>query len=469
MIKNNLLIKRLSLRSALSAVVISIALSACSPADSNKAINTGDKDYETNYGLLAGKQAAVDTLVYVSSPRLNIRSQPNTDADSIVGTVDMNDVLRIVDSRSIGDQKFIAVRIVKSQSSLDKNTIYYTSMNYLNPSAVAVVKENLEAQKIFVVTNIATEKVRVYKRCEVSENCVNKIIFEQDAVVGEDNDGTKTNLGHYRVTNWEKFYESPGVYPAWYKEGYPNVPNPKSSMSSWFDSNYMPNHQGAMRGAFGWYTAKVGPNPNGQWMHGTAGWGQDKQNFILFKNSFIGAITNIFKAIRSHGCTRIDNESIAYLRTIVPVGATYVKIYAQEAYRNEKIGESKKTGTWSYILTKNQNEIADRNSVLQSGTSQSAWIEQGTLSYLQTATAVPANSRGSDVYSIGSSSFSGHFLVDEGTVVDYQHPKELQVGGYTDERLPNFMISSNNQIIIPQPAQTTVGPGQGGSGLLPGH
>ena len=469
MIKNNSLKKYSTLLSTLSAAVISITLSACTPADSNRAINTGDKDYETNYGLLTGKQANVDTLVYVSSPRLNIRSQPNTDAESIVGTVEMNDILRIMDNKSIGDQKFIAVRIVKSQSLLDKNMTYYTSMNYLNPTAVVVGKENIEAQKIFVVTNIATEKVRVYKRCEASENCVNKIIFEQDVVVGEDDDGTKTNLGHYRVTNWEKFYETPGLYPAWYKEGYPSVPGPKSSMSSWFDSSFMPSQQGAMRGAFGWYTAKIGPNPSGQWMHGTAGWGQDKQNFILFKNSFVGAITNIFKAIRSHGCTRIDNESIAYLRTIVPVGATYVKIYAQEAYRNEKIGESKKTGTWSYIMTKKQNEIAERNSVLKGGTSESAWIEQGTLSYLQTATAVAANSKGSDVYDIGSSSFNGYFIVDEGTVVDYQHPKQLQVGGYTDQRLPNFMLSNDNQIIVPTPAETNVGPSQGGKGLISGN
>lgn len=460
---------KFNMAAKLSAVVIAIALSACSPSDSNRAVNTGDADYETNYGVLSDKQAVNDAVVYVSSPRLNIRSQPNTDAESIVGSVVMNDVLRIVDNRTIGDQNFIAVRIVKSGSPLDKGTIYYTSKNFLNSTAVVVAKENLDAQKIFVVTNIATEKVRVYKRCEATENCVNKLMFEQDVVVGEDDDGTKTDVGHYRITNWEKFYETPGVYPAWYKSGYPQVPKPNSSMSSWFDRSYMPGGQGSMRGAFGWYTAKVGPNPNGQWMHGTAGWGQDKQNFILFKNSFMGAITNIFKAIRSHGCTRIDNESIAYLRNIVPVGATYIKIYAKEAYRNEKMGVSTKTGAWPYIMTKNQNETADRNSVMQNGTAESAIIEQGTLSFLETATAVSENSKGSDVYRIGSSAFNGHFIVDEGTVVNYQHPRELQVGGYTDRQLPNFMLSSNDQVYVPKPVQTSVGPGQGGKGLITGH
>ncbi len=471
MIKNYSVNMLANLKTAakLSAAVISITLSACSPSDSNKAINTGDTDYEATYGVLSDKQAVNDAVVYVSSPRLNIRSHPNTDAESVVGTVARNDMLRIVDNRAVGDQKFIAVRIVKSQSPLDKNTTYYTSKNFLNSSAVVVAKENLEAQKIFVVTNVATEKVRVYKRCEATENCVNKLIFEQDVVVGEDDDGTKTDLGHYRVSNWEKFYETPGVYPAWYKEGYPEVPRPNSSMSSWFDKEFMPGQQGQMRGAFGWYTVKVGPNPNGQWMHGTAGWGKDKQNFILFKNSFAGAITNIFKAIRSHGCTRIDNESIAFLRNIVPVGATYIKIYAKEAYRNEKIGVSTKSGAWSYIMTKKQGEVADRNSVLQNGTSESAWIEQGTLSYLQTATAVAENSRGSDVYNIGSSSFSGHFIVDEGTVINYQHPQQLHVGGYTDRQLPNFMLTNNDQIFVPNPVQQNNGTGQGGKGLVSGN
>ena len=100
MIKNNSLNMYSTLRSALSIVVISIAVSACSPTDSNRAINTGDSDFETNYGLLSGKQAAIDALVYVSSPRLNIRSQPNTDAGSIVGTVELNDILRIVPTRN---------------------------------------------------------------------------------------------------------------------------------------------------------------------------------------------------------------------------------------------------------------------------------------------------------------------------------------------------------------------------------
>lgn len=465
MIKNNSF-KRISLA---GVIALSTYISACSPTESNKAINTGDAEYETSYGLLNAKQATASVIVYVASPRLNIRSEPNTNPDSIVGTLEMNDMVQIVDGQQIGEQKFLAVRIVKSQSLLDKNTVYYTSMNYLNPTAINIPKESLAAQKIFVVSNIATEKTRVYQRCEAGENCINKLIFEQDVVNGEDDNGRKSDVGNYRVTSWEKFYETPGVYPAWYKEGYPAVPAPKSSMSAWFNKSYMPEHTGTMRGAFGWYTAKVGPNPNGQWMHGTAGWGQDKQSFILFKNSFIGAITNIFKAIRSHGCTRIDNESIAYLRNLVPVGATYIKIYAKEAYRNAKVGESKKTGSWSYILTKNQNEVADRETVLKNGTPQSAWIEQGTLSFLQTATAVPANKKGSDLYDIGDSAFKGYFIVDEGTVLDYQHPDDLSVGGYTDHTLPNFMQTNNDEIIIPEPAANNAGPNIGAGGLIPGH
>ena len=432
--------------------------------------HTGDNQYERPQNLLSPSQANIDAYVYVASPRLNIRSEPNLNPTSIVGTLELNDVVQITDNQPIGESNFLAIRIIKSRSLLDKNKVYYASLNYLSPVPVAIAPLNspsgLPSEKIFVVVNIATEKIRVYQPCQASENCINKLLFEQDVVNGEDDDGRQTSVGHYRLTNWEKFYETPGVYPAWYKADYPELPPPGAPLFDWFSSSFMPNNQGEMRGAFGWYTAKVGPNPNGQWLHGTAGWGQDKQRFILFKNTLIGGVTNLFSAIRSHGCTRIDNESIAYLRSLLPIGTTYLKIYAKEAYRDAKNYTPKKikiTEPWSYILTKKINETAAKDSVLKNKTSESEWIEQGTLSVLKTPTAVSINSSSSNLYKIPNSSFKGYFIVDEGTLLDYQHPKELSIGGYSDHTLPNFIQSTDKNITIP------LNFGQGDNSVFPGH
>jgi hypothetical protein len=296
------------------------------------------------------------------------------------------------------------------------------------------------------VTNIATERLRVYERCLPGEGCVNRMILEAGVVNGEAKDGTHTDVGFYQVSSWTKFYETP-AYPAWYKPGYPDVPAP-DSRTAWIQSAYMPNGKGDMRGAFGWYTAKVAPNPNAQWTHGTAGWGADKTAFITFKDSFWGKVVNIFTSIRSHGCTRTDNESIAYLRQLIAVGTPLVKIYAKEGYRDESRSHYNKTpGRWEYILTKNghqqvnNHQVADRQVVLSQGTPQSEWLDQGVYSVDQYPDA-----ESGDLYDVGSSEMQGTFLVDEGTLLNYRHPAGIGRGGYSDQVAPPYMFTTNAAI-----------------------
>jgi hypothetical protein len=49
-------------------------------------------------------------------------------------------------------------------------------------------------------------------------------------------------LGSYRLTGWAKFYQdSEGHYPAWYKDGYPDLPKiGENTWRDWFDKDYMP-------------------------------------------------------------------------------------------------------------------------------------------------------------------------------------------------------------------------------------
>jgi hypothetical protein len=430
----------------------------------SNADHTGDETLP-NYSSITPKDLKAGMTAYVATDRMNLRSSAEVKDDNIIGNLDINDKVQVV-SPAIINKQFVAVKVLQSRllsQQLDASQTYYAAAKLLNNKPILNADATpAVANKLFVVTNVATEKVRVYRQCEPSEGCVNKMIFEQDVVNGEDKDGTMTDVGHYRIVSWDKFYETPGVYPSWYKPGYPDVPAPGASMSSWLDAKVMPNGQGAMRGAFGWYTLKVGPNPNGQWMHGTAGWGKDKKKFIMFKETLRGAIASLFASIRSHGCTRIDNESIAYLRSLLPIGTTYVKIYAKEGYRDaSRRGYSQQPQQWPYIMTKNgggklnNHQLADKEKVLAEGTPQSEWIEQGVYSVDQYPDAVAFDSRqqrakGGDLYKIGGNNFKGVFLVDEGTVVDYQHPSQLGVGGYPDRKLPNVMYSNDRNYTVPE-------------------
>jgi hypothetical protein len=415
---------------------------------------------------------------YVSADRLRVRTSPEVNASNIAGVLEINDQVEITNAQPQGQAGFVEIRVIQTRGTAPKGQKLYTSLQHLSSQRVQVdpaattsipaapgapaqasAQPAAPANRLFVITNVATEKLRVYQRCLPTEGCVNRMLAEFDVVNGQDDDGTRTDVGHYRITSWEKFYESPAhIYPAWYKPGYPPVPAP-GNRRAWFESAYMPNGVGKMRGAFGWYTAKIGPNPNGQWTHGTGGWGADKKSFIDFKDSFWGGIVGLFTSIRSKGCTRVDNESIAYLRSLLPVGTPLIKIYAKEGYRDaNRSGYSRQPTSWSYILTTvghqrtNNHQLADRQTVLSQGTPRSQWIEEGTLAVDQypDAVAFSGGKRGGDLYDLGERAFRGHFIVDEGTVMNYSHPSSISRGGFSDGQLPSFAVSSNSQISVPR-------------------
>lgn len=461
-------------QTALLALTIASLSVACSKSDLTPsdiaAPNTGYEVTETQVGIVPPAEVKETKRFYISAESIRVRTSADTDtADNIVGRLYINDQVEVVDATPIGKDALVKVRVISSTSQIPGGKELFVSSKYFNaePKKVDPVATSIQApaqdtptvlgqkpaktNRLFVVTNIATEKLRVYERCLPGEGCVNRMILETDVVNGEDDDGTRTNVGFFQVQYWVKFYEvyraGAYTYPAWYKPGYPAVPEP-GNRTAWFDSQYMPNGKGDMRGAFGWYTSFVGPNADGQWTHGTAGWGKDKKDFILFKESFWGKLVNLFTSIRSHGCTRVDNESIAYLRSLVPVGTPLIKIYAREAYRDQtRAMYPKNAGRWEYILTKNgyqaknNHQLADKATVLAQGTPQSDWLDQGVY----TVDQMPDVAEG-DLYKLGSSAFQGHFIVDEGTVYNYRHPSGIKRGGYSDQLVPPYMVTSNGDI-----------------------
>jgi hypothetical protein len=222
-----------------------------------------------------------------------------------------------------------------------------------------------------------------------------------------------------------------------------------------------------MYGAFGWYAARLSPQDesgvNYQWMHGTIGWGVDQATSIEVTR---GALINMFSNPGSHGCTRLENRSIAFLRSLLPPGTDVYRVYARESTRERELvaGVFKKSitplpryadkygvpGSWQYILLtdgaqKSNGLPADAETVRASGIAivqGQNFLEEGTFLYDQYPNAVSpdynyaaSSGKTGDRYQIDSGSpndathFRGFFLVDEGRFVDYQHPDAQAVGG----------------------------------------
>lgn len=438
----------------LSIVLAASVLAACSP---NASTPSGDAvvslEGEGDFGALRASQISAGMDAYVSGDKVNVRTSPQVAEGNLIGALTANDRVQIVDPSLIGSEEFIAVRIIRSSNpSLPTDRTVYVTTKYLDASPSSLYPTNDEwTKRNFVVTNIATEMIRVYRPCEPGEGCINRMIMEVKGTNGEQgrNGEFRTDAGSFKILQWVKFYEVPGQYPAWYKPGYPNVPAPRSSRTSWISDRYKPPGFTSGRGAFGWYTAKIDPigSSNGQWFHGTMGWGADKRSFVDFKESFFGGIAGFFGAfIRSHGCTSMDNESIALMRELLPVGAAYYKIYAREAVRNPlKYGYSQEPGRFDYILTTNghqkingKHELPARDKVIAAGTPREQWLEEGTYMVDQYP-----NARTGDLYKYRD--FQGMYVVDEGTLVDYQHPRAIRVGGYKNadgsSKFPASMIS----------------------------
>jgi hypothetical protein len=433
----------------------------------------------------AGPVLTVDANVFfVSLNGLRVRSTPE-DTGKTMGLLSLNEKVRIV-SPELLNGKYVQVEIIKTVNAMQPSEKYYVVREYL---AEKIVDYKEFTGKYFVVLNVATETLRIYERQCLDNSCPSKMIMETEVVVGEDQDLPKEEkgkgrsiLGSYRVTGWAKFYQDPAAhYPAWYREGYPDLPEVGAGFNKWLKNKYMPLNaagktDGKMRGAFGWYAAFVAPNPYGQWTHGTIGWGEDHDDYVKKTKKLI---TNIISNPRSSGCTRNNNEAIAFIRQLVETGTPIVKVYAREALLDPSLSaypEAEKS--WQYILTKTAGEKSDRAEVLKSLKVTDAevdafWaakrnggqlildpksplqkiLEVGTYTLDTQPTVIdytPGEKLGKiersvgrkgNVYGVKSKDMStGVFYVDAGYLAGYTHPKAiLDSSGFEDEVTPPWM------------------------------
>ncbi len=388
--------------------------------------------------------------------------------------------------------------LVKVNYSKDR---YMTNKTVLvNLDGLSVYDDHKEFDAdVFVVQNIATEKLRVYQRVCKDNSCPPKIILETDFVAGfkkgDDNFSYRTRVGSYRVFEWHKFYQDKngGHYPSWYDPSFPSVPDQDESWSKWFKDDVMPwkSDGSMMRGAFGWYTALVEPNSNEQWTHGTIGWGESSEKNIRTAKgeSFGGVLASFFTSLRSSGCSRVSNKAIAFLRHMLPIGTPILKVYALEKYQDEdsmkKTYDKDAKFTWDYALTTDGVRAtnkgatsAHKNFVESRGLRSDEILEEGTFEFSNYPHVVqPRGGKStqcdesdsdklilseadrkskkdvliSDVrkikdkecnlYKIPADAFKGVFYVDTGLFDGYDHPKAEGIikGGFNSEFLPKYV------------------------------
>lgn len=426
---------------------------------------------------------------FIALNGLRVRSTPE-DSGKTMGILSLNEKVRIV-SPELLNGKYVQVEIIETVNKFLPSEKYYVVQEYLSSK---IIDYKDFSGKYFVVVNVATETLRLYERQCLDNTCPNKMLMETEVVVGEDRDHPiaekgkgRSIVGSYRVTGWAKFYQdAEGHYPAWYKDGYPMPPEiGDNGWRDWFKNKYMPEDlngekHGSMRGAFGWYTAFVAPNPYGQWTHGTIGWGENKDEFIKKTKKFVA---NVVSNPRSSGCTRNNNEAIAFIREMVETGTPIIKIYAKESLLDQTLTNyPEETQPWQYILTKKSGERSGRASVLKSlGVSGSEadmyWnakrnggemiidpasslnqiLEVGTYNLDSRPTVIdytPGENMGKikrsvgrkgNVYGVKSKDMSsGVFYIDAGFLSEYHHPKAIvEVSGFEDEETPPWMDIKN--------------------------
>lgn len=393
---------------------------------------------------------------FVIPDRLRGRDNPDQNPDDSQVILDRNDRVVIVDSTPRGSECLIQIRTVQTNDPNARDRTVWVPCDRISPTPVQPTREQRAADRYFMIQNIATEKVRIYERCTSGPGCAHRLVMETDMVAGRDD--SPTILGSFRVTSWFKFYEDhQGNYPSWYNPSYPALPPPGSDLLAWTSRSLLPNGRGLGRGKFGWYTAHVGPDARAQWTHGTIGWGADGSKFITRISNAEAA--ELDSDPRSAGCTRIENQAIAFAREILPAGSKIIKVYAKEAYRNpaRPSYQGLTPVKYDWILTKEgvdvDGPLSSRASVLARGVPESEYLEQGSYVLDQMPDAVPfRDGRGEqfgNLYGLPESSLRGYYLVDEGRFVGYRHPRELPIGGHRERRLPPLMLSNDSNLSLP--------------------
>ena len=377
---------------------------------------------------------------YVRPGRICARKTPDETCEQTDTIIEQNDEITVVDPTPKGDQGLIEVEVTDKDKPDAPLGPIYIPPQYISKEPVSPPREEADADRYFVVQNIATEKLRVYENCG-GRSCAHRLVLETDMVVGQNEKHRRSLLGSYRITKWFKFYEDyDNEYPSWFNPTYPAIPRAGADLKDWTKKDLLPRSSASVRGAFGWYTAFIGPNADEQWTHGTWGWGADGDKFIQALRS---SPLDQNSLLASHGCSRVENQAIAYMREILPPGTKLIKIYAREAKLKDVVG---KQTQWPWTLTKSDVDKENGSSAHPSFTEdESEVLESGVYNVNSQPTVVALTvggdpHRNGNSYEIPLSSFQGRFLIDQGRLEDYRHPKNLEVGGHADKTLPSVVL-----------------------------
>lgn len=288
---------------------------------------------------------------------------------------------------------------------------------------------NVFAKEYWIVQNIGTLTLRLYeKECTY---CETKIVFEKPIIVGKNeynnSEDFRTMLGFYQIEKWHKFYvDGKESYIRW--DGR-KIPKRGSSRKQW-----------GWQGAFGVYAATLTPNKY-QHLHGTIGWPSESYKFIEHEKNDDGTL----KRIGSKGCTRIDNQSIMFLRNFVPEKTPVIRIYAKEKFKNQEkvfLNEVKK---WTYVFyeipdIKKENPLSFIHRqlikdihILEIG--EFIYMSKPSLKNLRARKDFVLNEINGNPYELELDEV-GFFNVDTGILdKNYKHPNKLSIGG---KDIPNI-------------------------------
>ncbi|CAN5475123.1 hypothetical protein BH10BDE1_BH10BDE1_26220 [soil metagenome] len=489
---------------AFSLLLIPMLVVACGKSEwhETKTPNTGDPAAEAHLGDLQPQIVQPGQTAYVAPDRLRARETETQDPEQSQTLLDRNQPVKIVDATPVGVDQVVGVELqeyvppvatveprqvppkktsVKAPRVLEapkaiqlvpkaasiaapKTKKVYVPLKYLKSKPTVAAASESEADRYIMIQNIATEKLRVYERSNVVGG-PNRLVLETDMIAGE-NDPAKTRrtaVGSYKIEKWIKFYQDvAGLFPSWQDAKLASLPLPGSELQDWTQSYLMPqvNGQpsGLVRGAFGWFTAKIGPNAHAQWTHGTLGWGADKDRFIKLPKT---QLAQFYSDPRSFGCTRVENQAIAYLQDLLPVGTRVVKVYAKETIADNELSNYKHSNaqrSFEWVLSSDEvrkeypNSISRPNQILRAVPKNDV-LEVGTYSIDTHPDAVTFKKTvhgdrlsatvirpEANLYDLPETSFQGEFLVDEGRFVNYKHPRELRSGGYSDQLLPGVVV-----------------------------
>jgi hypothetical protein len=394
--------------------VLSFAAIGCSNSrwqEVRKNPNTGDS-FSERQRQQPPRDLQPKDHVFTTPDRLPTRKDSDTTIEESPEVLPRNQELEVVDPTPRGKNGLIEVVVIDAgQPDLPKEHVFVPPP-YVSKTPVTPAPEVAAADRYIVIENVASEKLRVYERCvkaEANGDCPHRLVLETDMVAGENTPSTRTNLGSYKITEWFKFYEDPDNHvPTWLAAPYPAAKVTQSS-------------------SFGWYTARIGPDADAQWTHGTFGWAKDGTKYI--------DLAREGKIPRSMGCSRVENQAIAWMRANLPAGTALLKVYAKEAYTDSDRTryQNFELAKWDWLLTK----TGKGSEVLERGTYTPDQVPDvvDLIGQRNGATAKNGN-----LYDIPLADFKGKFLVDEGRFIGYEHPRGLKVGGHAEHKLPKMVL-----------------------------